>query len=361
MRQGSAFNQMAPRLSLPQRAVVVPSTQADALENQPAGATKQPALRRTKPVIETKPVLEEVARSAEQPSHQTGKQRTTQALIKLPTLDTVALAGPVEVLNPPSLADLRLIPATSPLPRVGSRHRSFRSGPAPRITYRKLLLFGTVLFAVLIGTLATAGGGPVVNLLVDALRNSVPSNSAMAVAGGDISQRVHPIIQADSNAGYDSQAQHDAWWNSVCSAASFTEVARAWGITNISLGQVVDRLVAHNPPYITISGGLMTQDGWPWMAEAYNLHAVVAWHAYTFDSLIQQVNSTGIPIIIGMKAASWGHFVVVVGGDSTHAEIVDSSLWRMTSLPRSYFTGPTSGIINEPIWWNGETITITPL
>ncbi len=178
---------------------------------------------------------------------------------------------------------------------------------------------------------------------------------------GSVAARVQPIIQADNNGEYDSTAQHDTWWDSVCSAAAFTEVARAWGISDVRIGLVLDRLLAHNPPYITVSGGLMSADGWPWMAEAYQLQAQVAWNAFTFDSLVEQVNRTGIPIIIGMQAASWGHYVVVVGGDSAQAEIVDSSLWRMHFLPRSFFSGPTSGIINEPIWWSGETITLTPM
>lgn len=175
-----------------------------------------------------------------------------------------------------------------------------------------------------------------------------------------IASRVQPIIQAENNGQYDSPAQHDTWWDSVCSAASFTEVARAWGIANARIGLVLDRLLAHSPPYITVAGGLMSPDGWPWMAAGFHLTAKVAWHAYTFDSLVQQVNTTGIPVIIGLQAATWSHYVVVVGGDKTHAVIVDSSTWRMHTLPPSFFSGPTSGIINVPIWWTGETVILTP-
>jgi hypothetical protein len=229
------------------------------------------------------------------------------------------------------------------------------------MSFRKLVLFGAILCSVLAASLATAGGEPVMQLLFSPFRASAPAPAAGALVDGVITRQVHPITQADPNAGYDSAAQHDAWWNSVCSAAAFTEVAHAWGITNVTIGQVLDRLLAHEPPYISIPGGLLNQDGWSWMAAAYHLQAQVAWHAFTFDRLVQQVMSTGVPIIIGMGAASWGHFVVVVGGDSTHVVIVDSSLWRMHTLPRSYFTSPTSGIINEPIWWTGETVIITPL
>ncbi len=32
----------------------------------------------------------------------------------------------------------------------------------------------------------------------------------------------------------------------------------------------------------------------------------------------------------------------------------------MDTLPRSFFTRPTSGIIDDPIWWSGETVLLTP-
>jgi hypothetical protein len=186
-----------------------------------------------------------------------------------------------------------------------------------------------------------------------------PAPAPFPVAG-----QVQPLLQADKDAGYDSPAQHDQWWNSVCSAAAFTEVARAWGNTSVTLGHALDRLLAHDPPYITVSGGLMSQNGWGWMAAAYHFQAQVVWHAYTFDTLVQKVVSTGVPVIIGMKGGNpanpWGHFVVVVGGDSKQAQVVDSSLWRLHALPRSFFMRPTTGIINDPIWWSGETILLTP-
>lgn len=184
---------------------------------------------------------------------------------------------------------------------------------------------------------------------------------------GTVASRVRAIIQADLDAGYDSRAQHDRWWNSVCSAAAFTEVTRAWGIPGVTIGKVLDRLLAHDPPYISVDGGLLSSDSWLWMAAAYHLHAEVASHAYSFDDMAAFIAQTGIPIILGMKGGNvkhpWGHFVVMVGGDSTHAQIVDSSTWRMTSLPRGFFNGPpgVSGIINEPIWWSGGSIILTPV
>ncbi len=354
MRQQNTLDHVAPRLSLPQRPITTPTTQADALADHTTTALKSSWPNET---------FEDSSETDEETPARAAWRSSTKALARQPLLVPLAPTSAPDVPTAPAPADLQLIPATAPLPSVGSgRHaRAFK----PRLTIQKLILFGTVLFAVLATTLATAGGGPVVNLLWTAFHSSVPSTSAASLAGGSIAERVRPIIQAHTDAGYDSPAQHDTWWDSVCSAAAFTEVARAWGISNVTLGQVLDRLLAHNPPYITVSGGLMSQDGWEWMAQAYHLQAQVAWHTFTFDSLVQRVVTTGIPIIIGMDGGNpnypWGHFVVVTGGDSTQAQIVDSSLWQMQSLPRSFFTGPTSGIINEPIWWTGETVILTPI
>lgn len=358
MRQRRAFDQTAPHFSLPQRPIIVPSTQADVLEDRSAKARKDAS-----PWPENE-VFDNDAWSDDPRPSRLGRRSTALTLVERSTPACTALSEPLEESDSPSLADLRLIPATSPLPTVRGRYHRTPLGPAPRITFRKFLLFGTVFFAVLAATLATAGGGPVANLLFSVFHTNTASTAAISQAGGPITQRVHPIIQAD-NVGYDSTEQHDAWWMSTCSAAAFTEIAHAWGIKDVRIGQVVDRLLAHNPPYIAINGGLLSQDGWPWMAQAYHLKAQVAWHAFTFDSLIHQVVSTGIPILIGMKGGNpndpWGHFVVVTGGDSTQAQIADSSLWKMQSLPRSFFTEATPGIISDPIWWSGETIIITPM
>ncbi|HEU5368479.1 MAG TPA: C39 family peptidase [Ktedonobacterales bacterium] len=355
MRQQNTLDHMAPRLSLPQRSILMPTTQANALADH---STK--ILRSSWP----KETLEDNSEADEGTPAHVARRSSAQALVKQPLLVPLAPTSAPDVPAAPSPADLQLIPATGPLPSVGSDGRHARAFK-PRLTIQKLVIFGTVLFAVLAATLTTAGGGPVVNLFWTAFHASAPSTSAASLAGGSIAERVHPIIQAHTDAGYDSPAQHDTWWDSVCSAAAFTEVARAWGISNVTIGQVLDRLLAHNPSYITVSGGLMSQDGWGWMAQAYHLQAQVAWHTFTFDSLVHQVVTTGIPIIIGMDGGNpnypWGHFVVITGGDSTQVQIVDSSLWQMQTLPRSFFTGPTSGIINEPIWWTGETVILTPI
>jgi hypothetical protein len=353
MRPRSVLGQTVPHFSLPQRLITDPdpSAQIDALEDPPAPPQKRSDHRRLDPrgVEENGWDDEEI--------YPVANRRISAPMLALKPLESAtAITRPL---------DLQLIPAPGALPRLPQKPRRWwQAAPTSRITFGKIVLFGAIFFGVLGTTLATAGGGPVLNLLLNAFHTVSPSAAAVSLVSGDpVAQRVRPITQANSDAGYDSQAQHDTWWNSVCSAAAFTEVAKAWGITNVSIGQVLDRLLDHDPPYISVSGGLLTPDGWGWMAAAYHMHAQVDSHAFTFDQMVQRIQETGVPIVLNMKGGNvnspWGHFVVMVGGDENQAQIVDSSTWRMTSLPRSFFTEPTYGVINDPIWWSGISIILT--
>ncbi len=357
MRQRSTFDLSVPRFSLPQCTSPLPTTA------QPKAAYPW----RDKNPWGGQNVVEDDAWDCEPSQPQPGWRGSTQGLAEPPASRTRVLTRPLELVQPLSRGDLLIAPAiTLPLQAV-PREQSAVSTNFSSISLKlKLWLIGMVAFTVLAATFTTAGGGKEIGQLFNTFRSGTPHAAAAAVSMVDwpITQHVQPIIQAYDDAGYDSQAQHDAWWDSVCSAASFTEVAHAWGNKDVTLGQVLDRLLAHDPPYITTYGGLMSQDGWEWMAQAYGLKAQVAWHAYTFDSLVKQVTTSGIPMVIGMEGGStdspWGHFVVVTGGDSNQVQIADSSLWKMQSLPRSFFSEPTYGIINDPIWWSGETVLLTP-
>ncbi|HLV99542.1 MAG TPA: C39 family peptidase [Ktedonobacterales bacterium] len=357
MRQRSTFDLSAPHFSLPQRTNPLP------IPEHSKGVYRW---RDKNPWGEQDVFADDAWGHEPSPPQSDWQRNTKQLAAPLPSRSHV-LTRPLEGVHPFSRSDLLIAPAfTLPLHAVPKEphpdHVGFTSIPFKL----KLWLIGIVLFTVLAATLTTAGGGKGISQLFSAFHTSVPRAAAAAVSMADwpITAHVQPIIQADNDAGYDSQAQHDDWWDSVCSAASFTEVARAWGNKNVTLGQVLDRLLAHDPPYIAASGGLLSQDGWEWMAQAYGLKAQVAWHAYTFDGLVKQVTTSGIPMVIGMEGGStdspWGHFVVVTGGDNNQVQIADSSLWKMQSLPRSFFSEPTYGIINDPIWWSGETVLLTP-
>lgn len=213
---------VAPRLSLPQRPAIVDSTLAEDFAED----------------------FQEEAPREHMPKHT--KKPSTQALA-VHASDT----SPIALREPASPADLQLIPRTQPVVPAASIKQSWFHTSSPRFTFIKLSLIGIIVFAVLGATFATAGGGNV-NLLFHALGSVIPfSAPAQPASTTTVAQRVQPIIQADLNAGYDSKAQHDLWWDSACSAAAMTEVLHAWGVTNVTIGQLIDVMSAHNPPYIT--------------------------------------------------------------------------------------------------------------
>jgi len=215
---------------------------------------------------------------------------------------------------------------------------------------------GTVLFAVLAATLAIAGGGMLNSLLFNASSGS-KTVASLAASAAHIAENVQPIIQANVDAGYDSRQQHDAWWDSACSAASFTEIMHAWGQKDVTIGHVIDEMSAHNPPYITPWGGLMTSDAWPFIAHLHHFNADVQFHQVSYDELVHVTMQQGLPVIVGVRdytgryypALSGGHFLVVVGGDQAGLRIVDSSLYRISYLPRDEFTY---------LWDEGRDLTV---
>lgn len=326
-RLNSRTFRMAPRLSLPQRPVIVESTLADPLEDQPADA---PASKRT---------------------------RHTKALLEEPAPSPTALTKPLNIQESPSPDDLQLIPSALP-PRSRKRWLG-RYSPSPRLNLIKLSLVSAVLFAVLAATIASAGGN-VVSLLFSAFHNAVPY-APVAPTPGLVTLRVHAIIQADKDAGYDSPAQHDLYWNAACSAAAFTEVLHAWGVTSVTLGEIIDEMSAHNPPYITPWGGLMSQNAWGYIAQIHHFKATVQYNqSLSYDDIVRLTMNQGIPVIIGVAdysgtypAFSVGHFLVVVGGQSGGMNIVDSSLYKITFLPHDEFLSLWSA-------GRGETIVLTP-
>ncbi len=261
--------------------------------------------------------------------------------------------------KPISPADFQLIPRTSPaLPSVRIKQSWFHKS-SPRVTIIKLALIGLVAFSVLGATFATAGGGSVTNLLFSALQSVVPYSPATQPDNTTVAERVRPILQADINAGYDSREQHDIWWNSSCSAAATAEILHAWGIKTVTIGQLIDIMSAHNPPYITPWGGLMSQEAWPYMMSNFHMKAVVHNNrSMSYADIVQMTEQKGIPVVIGVRdssgmyypAFSVGHFLVAVGGTSAGLNIVDSSLYRVSYLSYEQMD----------YLWTGLTVVITP-
>jgi hypothetical protein len=313
----------APRLSLPQRSVIADSSIANLPTDNPPRARKR-------------------LRSKEPPK---------QAL----TIHSQQ-TNPLDFQKSPSLADIHLIPRTEPAVKAMGWHSWFHKS-SPRVTIIKLSLITIVLFSILGATLATAGDTEVRNFLFSTLQSIMPY-TPHTQPSSFITQRVHPIIQADLNAGYDSPQQHDIWWDSACSAAALTELLHAWGVADVTIGEVIDEMSAHNPPYITPWGGLMSQNGWGYIAGIYHLHATVQLNrALSYGDIVRTTQAQGIPVVLGLRDnsgryfpafAGGGHFLIAVGGDASGLRIVDSSLYRITFLPYDELN----------YLWTGETVII---
>jgi hypothetical protein len=297
--------------------------------------------------------IDEKALVVRKPKRSPKPSSATQAL----TVHTSA-TSPIVAPEPATPADLQLIPRTLPaVPNVKIKQSWFHKS-SPRFTLIKILLIVGVTVSVLTATLATAGGGAVTTFF-KALESVIPySAPAQPAAATTVAQRVKPIIQADENAGYDSQAQHDTWWNAACSAAAMTEILHAWGITDVTIGRLIDIMYAHNPPYITPYGGLMTPDAWNYMMSNYHMHATVYTnHTFTYEDMVKITEVQGIPVVLNVRdsaqayypAFNVGHFLVVVGGDSAGLKIVDSSLYRIQYLPRN----------EVDALWTGLNVVIT--
>jgi hypothetical protein len=191
---------------------------------------------------------------------------------------------------------------------------------------------------------------------------------ALAPTSANVAGKVQRIMQwpytwdPNHNVGYDNAAQYYAYAASACSAASFTEVMRAWGI-NITIGQTIDEMGSDLSP----TQGLYIKRGiWERIAGLHGFHAqvngILDYPGRLSYNTILNTLKQGFPIIIGMQGQGWSHFLVVVSGDSTGVHIVDSSRWNMTFLPRGFFSGswvnPTP-VIDSPVTWTGESIIIS--
>ena len=166
---------------------------------------------------------------------------------------------------------------------------------------------------------------------------------------------MQPIIQADANVGYDSPAQYHTWWDSACSAAVLAEVLHAWGINTVTIGQMLDLLIAAHA--ISPDQGLYDQNGWDAVAQHYHLRGDQHW-TRSYADIVQLVTEKGLPVVANVRdsahryfpAFDTGHYLVIVGADSAGVMTVDSSLYRIHHLTVAVFQAI----------WSGQTILIAP-
>jgi hypothetical protein len=193
------------------------------------------------------------------------------------------------------------------------------------------------LFATIAGM-----GEPSQKLMETAFAAGAGSVSAPTVA-----ERVQPETQMQCPKCYDNYAQFSAWDNAACSAASASEVLKAWGVGSATIGKMIDAM----GPDISLNGGLLTINGYQRGASSLGYRADISSHL-SYKQIVYLSHTLGLPVIVNVRISygyfqffSGGHFLVVTDGDSQGVAIVDSSEYYIKYLPRdvlySMFTGIT--------------------
>lgn len=140
------------------------------------------------------------------------------------------------------------------------------------------------------------------------------------------------LIRLDqtSNEQYSSQAEHDAWSPSSCSAASVTEVMNAYGHSY----KIADILkIEADIGAITPSQGLLSPEGIDQTATKFGFQTQTLANP-TLKQILTIANS-GKPVIVNFPSQVWtgGHFLVVVGsitvGGISYVHLADSSTLNM--------------------------------
>jgi hypothetical protein len=158
-------------------------------------------------------------------------------------------------------------------------------------------------------------------------------------------------IDQSSLAQYASQAEHDTWWQSTCSAASMTEVINAYGhhyrITDIL--KVEAGIGAISP-----TQGLLTPTGIDQTAQHFGFQTQTL-NNPTLNQILSIANG-GKPVIVNFPPSTWpgGHFLVVLGSSTlqgtTYVHLADSSVLDMQYMTQDRFSS----------YWRGLAKVLTP-
>ncbi len=149
---------------------------------------------------------------------------------------------------------------------------------------------------------------------------------------------------------YNSTSEYNTWSDSVCSSAAMTEVINAY--THGHTYRVTDILqVESNLHQITPQDGLLSPNGIDITVGAFGFNATHL-NQPSLDQVISIANN-GRPVIVSFPPGTWssgGHILVVRGGNSSEVYLADSSIFNMTTMPRSTFMS----------YWRGFAVVVTP-
>jgi hypothetical protein len=149
---------------------------------------------------------------------------------------------------------------------------------------------------------------------------------------------------------YNSTSEYNTWSDSVCSSAAMTEVINAY--TPGHPYRVTDILkVESNLHQITPEDGLLSPNGIDITVASFGFNATHLSNP-SLDQVISIANN-GRPVIVSFPPGTWssgGHILVVRGGNSSEVYLADSSIFNMTTMPRSTFMS----------YWRGFAVVVTP-
>lgn len=169
-----------------------------------------------------------------------------------------------------------------------------------------------------------------------ALNRAVRTQSLLGSATRTTQAALSRVDQGNAKE-YDNAAQARVWKGSTCSAASLTAVLRSRGI-NVRIADVMKAM----PGALTPELGLVSRTGLVKAAESFGLQARD--DVRTFDDL-QRATSSGGPVMVDVTNSKFpeGHWLVVQRATPTSVEVVDSSGYRLTSIPTNQFLRDWSG------------------
>jgi hypothetical protein len=256
-------------------------------------------------------------------------------LIPLPSYPSVALMTE----SVPDLAAFRQSVAARPPRRRVNTQMLIERARSPWSITRTIL----AILMMLVALFATIGGmgEPTQDLMQTAFAAKSGSESAPTVAG-----RVRPETQGKRPDLYDNYAQFNAWWDAACSAAVASEVLTAWDAHGATIGKLIDTM----QPDISLDGGLLRTTGFQRGVAPFGYQADISDHL-TYNQMVYITHTLGLPIIVNVRISygyfhffAGGHFLVMTDGDSQGLQIVDSSEYYITYLPRDVFYSMFTGI-----------------
>ena len=186
-----------------------------------------------------------------------------------------------------------------------------------------LVFSGSVVF--LYRELNSISSNPLFMLQYQSAANSTPSTAHIQIPQGvsGASKALKRLAQMASSQ-YTSEQQYDTWAPSACSTTAMTEVINAYG-HNYHISDILQAEISQSA--ISPELGLLKLEGIDRTVAQFGFSTAQLSGA-PLDSIISVANS-GWPIIVDFPpSGDWptGHFLVVIGGDSSTVLLADFQL-----------------------------------